>query len=198
MGLCKPGCLGEAALAALLVALSHAIAEGFGVQNVSGLADQRAIKWIMGKLLHDVGLRGGRMLRDAAPATVANILLCARANNELVLRRVVRWDTWVSAAAIVHLGCPWHDMRFERPMPLSGVSSISAIQYRSCTMVAEWTDITSERKKAGCFSVQVENGYHIQGIADNFVIVQTEETQLSSISEELEGDDSKYIVFFVI
>ena len=145
------------------------MAEGFGVQNVSGLHDQRSLKWIMGKLLH-----------------------------ELAFRRIIRWDTWFSVAAIVHLGCPWHEIRFEPPTPLSGVSTVSAVQYGSCVIVAEWTDISSERKEVGCFAAKFEIGYHIQGISDNFAVVQTEETQHSSISEGWESESGKYNDFVII
>ena len=129
---CKAGCLGEAASAALLAVIAHTIVEGFGVRTASGFADQRLIKWSTAKLLH-----------------------------ELAFRQIVVWDSWSSLAAIVHLGCPWHEMEFNPPKPHTGVSCISGIQYGSSVMVAQWADITSERRSAGCFAADFAGGHHI-------------------------------------
>ena len=158
---CRPGCLGEAALTALLTVIAHAIAEGFGVRSASGLTDERLIKWSMAKLLH-----------------------------ELTFRQTVLWDTWFTLAAIVHLGCPWHEMNFNPPTADSGVSCISGVQYGSSVIVAHWTDLTSERTATGCFGADFADGYHIKGLSDNFAIVQFEGTQLQRVDDNLYAGDS--------
>jgi hypothetical protein len=77
IGARKFGCLAEKALALLLTLLAHAIAEGLGAHDVSGLVDSAVLQSSMQSLF-----------------------------SELIVRNWVLWDSWFAVASVVSLGCP--------------------------------------------------------------------------------------------
>ncbi|KAI9858618.1 MAG: hypothetical protein M1813_007423 [Trichoglossum hirsutum] len=95
VGMGKPGCLRETALVLLFNLLTHAIADGFGAPDVSGLCDPK---------VQQAGLQ--------------------RLFAELIMDGHVIWDTWFAVAASTYLGCPWNIHMMEYPEGATSLAAI--------------------------------------------------------------------------
>ena len=150
----KPGCLVEMAITALFTLVAQVIAEGFGAESASGLQDPTNLKHYVSKLL-----------------------------RELAFHEIVLWDTWLSVAAAVYLGCPWGQIDFDTGSG-SGASCTSAVQYGSLIMAANWADITVEQKIERCFGVNFAIGCHLDGVQEDFAVIQCEQSGVQNISDD--------------
>lgn len=79
----KPGCLRETAMNAFFTLLGHVVADGFGIEDASGIGNPYALKLIVTKLLHEVAI------------------------YEHIL-----WDTWLAVALTVYFGYDWSKINF--------------------------------------------------------------------------------------
>jgi len=155
----RVGCLKRAALEEVLLLLAHGIADGFGVSDVASVL-------------------------NATPIIEGMVVLLL----ELVMERMVCWDTWFAVASCTYLGCP-----FEKPTsplhPAFGGTAFAAIQFGNLATQAPWLDLTRELAVHGCFGMTGLRGrlgvvtksedQHAQfrGIEENFAIVETENTE---------------------
>jgi hypothetical protein len=160
----KPGCLASSALNEVLLLLSHSIADGFGVNNVSSIADINPI------------VEG------------VTVLL-----SELVMERRICWDTWFGVAASVFLGCPF-ERPLPPTHPSFGGTSFVAIQYGNLAAQAPWLDLSRKLTVYGCFELiqckgrlgvvtksrENEQYTEFRGVEENFAIIETENTEDNS------------------
>lgn len=95
LGLGKAGCLRETALDELLLLIAHAIADGFGANDVSGMIDFRFQKLAVCELFSD-------FINDG----------------------VLLWDTWFGLAALTYLGGNWSSATFTRSEGSTAIACI--------------------------------------------------------------------------
>jgi len=91
----KAGCLRETALDELLLLLAHAVADGFGADDVSGMVDFRIQKFAVCELFSDFINEG-----------------------------VLLWDTWFGLAALTYLGGNWSPATFTRSEGSTAIACI--------------------------------------------------------------------------
>ena len=95
--------------------------------------------------------------------------------SEIAFYKLVLWDTWFATVATMVSGCPWDKLQFEIDR---GVSSITAIQYGSLVIVAQWADITAEQGISKCFKLVFAEG-RLDGIAEDLAVVQSEKPSMA-------------------
>ncbi len=154
----RPGCLARVAVDEVLLLLAHGIADGFGVDDVSSVAETSPI------------VQG-----------MAVILL------KLALDQQVSWDVWFATASCVYLGCPFKEPVSEAH-PAFGGTSFAAIQFGNLAAQAPWLDLTQELSVQGCFGLigsrgrlgVVTRGEHsraqFRSVEETFAIIETEGT----------------------
>ncbi|KAL8744442.1 MAG: hypothetical protein Q9190_003314 [Brigantiaea leucoxantha] len=154
----KGGCFQHLALSEVLILLSHAIADGFGVDDTSARRDT-----------------------DTLVGWMTVILL------SIVEEKSIDWNSWFCLAGSVLLGCSIPESLFGQHTEDSA-RPICALQYGSLAAVAGWLDMNKELKVHESFSLNYgegrlgtinedDNDNEFRGIVSDFAIVQTEETE---------------------
>lgn len=153
---CQHGCLRRNASDYLFLLIGNSIADGFGVDNVSGMLQVEQYLDQVRKLLSQL------------------------------LHGLVLWNTWFNLAAYTTLGYHPRLFRESSPMVPHGAeagSALVAVQYGSLVAAASWTDLTSELKVRGCFKLDVALG-SMRGVMDEQAFAESELTmQLMDMSE---------------
>lgn len=160
------GCVRTTAFQETLTLIAHGIADGFGVDDVSAAS-------------------------DTTPVTEAMICLLLQ---ELCEDNRIIWDTWLSVAACVFLGCP-----FQRHVldVKDGGTTYAAIQYGNLAVVAPWVDLSQQLMVEGCFRLTPAKGRvgittydsedreQFRSVEEEFAIIQTGATgDTRSLSRE--------------
>jgi hypothetical protein len=153
---CRPGCLRQSAVSYLLFLIGNTIADGFGIDDVSG------------------------MLQMEEYVVQVRLLLSQ------LLQGLVLWNTWFNLAACTTLGyTPWlfrDSNPGARSIDESG-SALVAVQYGSLVAAASWTDLTKALTLRGCFRLESATG-SLLGVVDEQAFVRTEMTmQLMDMSD---------------
>ncbi|CZR59515.1 uncharacterized protein PAC_09407 [Phialocephala subalpina] len=145
----QPGCLPAMALTVLLTLLSHAITDGFGAVDVSGICQSKI----------------------ELPSLAMQKVL-----SELIFDKRVLWRTWFSIAALNVLGCSLGDS-LEAPdhEVEEGASEPVAVQYGSLVIVAKWVDLTVEQHFQGCFGFHCTEGSLVE-VGDEYAVVYSEKS----------------------
>jgi hypothetical protein len=145
----QPGCLQATALTVLLTLLSHAIADGFGAMDVSGICQSNpGVLWL-----------------------AMQKVLC-----ELIFDEVILWKTWFCVATFSVLGRSI-DNSLEAPDVGAdeGASELVAAQYGSLVVVAKWVDLTAQQLFEGSFGFHYAEG-RLVGVGDEYAVVYSEKT----------------------
>ncbi|KAL8921445.1 MAG: hypothetical protein Q9172_004037 [Xanthocarpia lactea] len=124
----KPGCLRFVAVTKLLLLIGHAIADGFGAQNVSGSGDP-----------------------DIQTPLVVEVLW------ELIYDHVVNWNTWFRLVAAIATGSNV-EVRGIVEDRESSISSYVAIQHGNFVAAAPWIDLTKQIEIRGSFGLTFLEG----------------------------------------
>ena len=125
---CKRSCLRHSAVGRLFLLLAHAIADGFGAQNVSAMVDPETQIKGMVELF-----------------------------SELIYQQIVCWNAWFCLVACVVAGYDMEVFE-TTDVSHSGGSSWAAIQYGSFVAAAPWLDLTREITVAGSFGLTFLEG----------------------------------------
>lgn len=154
----RGGCFQHLALSEVLILLSHAVADAFGVDDTSARRDTETLVDFM------------------------TIILLG-----IVEDKSIDWNSWFCLAGSVLLGCPIRENLFGDGVEDSS-RPICALQYGSLAAVAGWLDMNKELKVHGSFSLNYGEGKlgtineddsdnHFRGIVSDFAFVQTEEME---------------------
>jgi hypothetical protein len=168
----KPGCFQWSAFADVMDLIAHAIADGFGLPDVSAVRslelDHYGTSYLLLRLCHD---------------------------------REVSWEQWMRIAAEVFLGCPnsaeasyspaegAHFYMSPRETHFVGVDvydmTTVAVQYGSSAVVTPWLDLSRPIQINGCFAFEIVHGrlcvrletsmeQRFQSVEDEFAIIKTQ------------------------
>jgi hypothetical protein len=145
----QPGCLQATALTILVTLLSHAITDGFGAVDVSGISQAKI---------------------EIQSLAMQKVL------SELIFDKRVVWKTWFSVASFNVLGSLLGDS-IETPDSrlVEGASEPVAAQYGSLVIVAKWVDLTVEQHLQGCFGFHCTEG-SLVGVGDEYAVVYSEKS----------------------
>ncbi|KAL8685965.1 MAG: hypothetical protein Q9224_005600 [Gallowayella concinna] len=154
----RGGCFQHKALSEVLILLSHAVADAFGVDDTSARRDS-----------------------DTLVGWMTIILL------GIVEEKSIDWNSWFCLAGSVLLGCSIRENIFGDRVEDSS-RPICSLQYGSLAAVAGWLDMNKELRVHGSFSLNYGEGKlgtinenhrdnQFRGIVDDFAMVQTEETE---------------------
>lgn len=126
--ICPHGCLRRIASDYVFLLIGNSVADGFGVDDVSGMLqidpylDQ--VRKLFSQLLHGI----------------------------------VLWNTWFNLAACTALGYQPHLFYESKSHEAEVGSTLIAAQCGSMVAVAAWTDLTKELKVKGCFELDMAVG----------------------------------------
>jgi hypothetical protein len=153
---CRPGCLRQSAVSYLFLLIGNTIADGFGIDDVSGMTQ------------------------------IEEYVVQTRLLLSQLLQGLVLWNTWFNLAACTILGyTPWlfrDSIPRARSIDQSG-SALVAVQYGALVAAASWTDLTKELALRGCFRLESATG-SLLGVVDEQAFMRTEMTmQLMDMSE---------------
>jgi len=153
--MCPRGCLRRSGNDYLFFLIGNSVADGFGVESVSGMlqidpyVDQ--VRRLFSQLLHGL----------------------------------ILWNTWFNLAACTALGYEprlFHKSPSLKSHEAEAGNNLVAAQYGSMVAAASWTDITREMKVKGCFNLVIALG-SILGVLDEQAFVESEFTmQLMDMS----------------
>ena len=158
---CKRGCLRYAAMSRIFVLLAHGVADGFGIEDVSGSSHSEDI---------------------TTDITLALI--------ELIKDSTVEWDSWFRVVATVASGLSWSSLSFDPASnAVIGWSVWAAVQYGSVVLAAPWLDLNAPISINGCFATKLYQA-NIKGVTEEFGIVQceTSDSELALEEDPLEAD----------
>jgi hypothetical protein len=160
------GCKAQSAISAVLLYISHAIADGFGATDVSGT-------------------------RQAEPLMAATLNVF----SEILRRQQIRWDSWFSVAACVYLGCPFRDRVMDIELGGTAFAAIQygnlsvVAPWLDLTKAQDVQRCFRFKIAQGQLGVMREsNGaQQFRGIPERFAIVQAEHTEdTSNFSQRFE------------
>ena len=140
------GCLKYIAITNIQLKVGHAIADGFGVPDASGLLDKRSYCMNLMRLFKE--LDGG----------------------------LIEWETWFTIALSTALGIDSHNSYEEGPSRFlhtgTGFDLLVGAQHGSLIAMAKWIDLDLEMLQLrGVFSLQLEEG-RVQGIEDESTVIR--------------------------
>ncbi|KAK8055341.1 hypothetical protein PG993_000568 [Apiospora rasikravindrae] len=139
------GCLRQLAFAELFTTLAHAVSDGLGAEDVSGLSEPSHVVAVLLPLFHT-----------------------------LLRKELIIWDDWMRVFAVTVGGASMDSFATnDKGKALSGATSIVAFQYGVFTGMVPWINFESEVQPRHCFSVQIFEG-NIDGLAEEFGIVRCE------------------------
>jgi hypothetical protein len=145
---CRPGCLRRSAVSYLFLLIGNTIADGFGIDDVSGMTQ------------------------------IEEYVVQTRLLLSQLLQGLVLWNTWFNLAACTILGyTPWlfrESFPAARSIDQIG-SALVAVQYGGLVAAASWTDLTKELALRGCFRLDSASG-SLLGVVDEQAFVRTEMT----------------------
>ncbi|KAL8810322.1 MAG: hypothetical protein Q9200_002677 [Gallowayella weberi] len=157
----KGGCFKHLALSEVLILLSHAVADAFGVADTSARRDTDTLVGLMTLILLGI-----------------------------VEEKSIDWNSWFCLASSVLLGCSFRDGLFGDRVE-DPARPICALQYGNLAAVAGWLDMNKELRVHGSFALNYGEGKlgtinddhkdnHFRGVLSDFAIVQTEGTEDTS------------------
>jgi hypothetical protein len=141
------GCLKTMAGSEMLRMIAHAIDDGLGADDVSGISESFAIETITSHLLAD-----------------------------LLEAKAIPWEQWFRLAAAVHLGFPTTRIDQESLLgPAYMNSEAVAIQFGSSVVVAPWIDLYSGVQLTGAFGFESAQA-RLCGVDADWAVLRTEAT----------------------
>jgi hypothetical protein len=141
----KAGCLGKLAIVELFVILAHAISEGLGARDVSGLSKP-----------------------DEVAATVMVVLF------RLLRHKIILWDDWFSVAAVTTAGASFQIFSEDRRnRGVSEIASLIAVQNGCFVAVAPWVSLQREVCPKNSFCLEFFDG-NIRGLTEELGIIRCE------------------------
>jgi hypothetical protein len=141
---CREGCLRNAAINHLFMLVGNAIADGFGVQEVSGIIDLPEYVYEVRKLVTTLAVDG-----------------------------LVWWDHWFNVAASTALGYVPKGVLGTNDLDDDGGGSLMAVQYGASVVAAKWLDLTKRITPNQCFALEMVEG-QIPGTQGDCTFVYSE------------------------
>ncbi|KAL8798850.1 MAG: hypothetical protein Q9182_006328 [Xanthomendoza sp. 2 TL-2023] len=154
----REGCFKHLALSEVLILVSHAVADAFGVDDTSARRDTDSLVGLMTLILLGI-----------------------------VKEKSIDWNSWFCLASSVLLGCSVREILFGDRLEDTS-RPICALQYGNLAAIAGWLDMTKELRVHGSFALNYgegklgtinddRNDNQFRGILSDLAIVQTEERE---------------------
>ncbi|KAL9074542.1 MAG: hypothetical protein Q9157_004337 [Trypethelium eluteriae] len=154
----KAGCLRYLACEELLVLIAHAISDGLGAKDVSGLSNRQ----------------------DMARAVVELF-------DSLLQHQQIAWNDWFRVFSCTASGIPFETLKTPKdmdhtPTHVNRGKSLIASQYGCYVAVVPWVDLQQAVRVKGCFGLELFEG-NIKGLPEELAFLQSE--QPSPITQSL-------------